>query len=401
MEVPGINAEGGVVKPVANAAHMLLLPGWAVAIKVLGRDELHTWVGALVASGVSVAAYMALFLALNGVRRVFCRALEHAHAADDASVGLGRRRFLVNAAAVSTVAVPAAALGRSTMHVPWNLQVRRYRIPIAGLPVALDGIRIVQVSDTHLGPRVPAAFIRDAVDQAVALQPDCFVITGDYVHDGARHIDEAVDLFKPLVAAAGSLGVIGTLGNHDWYADGPRISAALTEIGVHMVDNDRVFIDAATRRIVPDAPAAGLCVGGFGDLMTDAVDVDAALRDVPIDMPRIVLSHHPDCAELADVRGRRGGLKADAPGRDAAVRERRIDLMVSGHTHGGQIRLPILGPVMVPSAYFKKYEGGHVQGPAFPVVISRGVGMSILPVRWGVPPELVEMTLVRATESVD
>jgi predicted MPP superfamily phosphohydrolase len=94
-------------------------------------------------------------------------------------------------------------------------------------------------------------------------------------------------------------------------------------------------------------------------------------------MPRLLLAHEPDTAELPQLN-------------------HRVDLMLAGHTHGGQVKLPLLGTPVVPSAFGSKYAGGLVQGPAYPVLVSRGIGTSIVPVRWGVPPEVVVITLTRA-----
>jgi predicted MPP superfamily phosphohydrolase len=164
------------------------------------------------------------------------------------------------------------------------------------------------------------------------------------------------------------------------------ISGYLSEIGIRMVDNAHVLINAKTRRFAEGSsmPSEALCIAGVGDLMMDFVDIHAALEAVPEDVPRVVLSHNPDVAELAPLRG---GSGREPP---------RVDLMMSGHMHGGQIALPFVGPLYVPSRWGRKYEGGLVKGPSFPVLVSRGVGMSICPVRICVPPELVEVTLVRA-----
>ena len=102
-------------------------------------------------------------------------------------------------------------------------------------------------------------------------------------------------------------------------------------------------------------------------------------------LKRIVLAHTPDTAEIPELTG--GGR---------SLRARRIDLMVSGHTHGGQVRVPLLGAPVTLSRYGQKYARGLVQGPICPVVISAGIGMSVFPVRFGVPPEVVEITLTRA-----
>ena len=113
----------------------------------------------------------------------------------------------------------------------------------------------------------------------------------------------------------------------------------------------------------------------MGDLWEDRVSFNDALAGVPEDMPRIVLSHNPDVAETMPA-----GF--------------RVDLMCAGHTHGGQVWVPTLGTPIVPSRYGSKYAGGLVQGPHCRVLVSRGVGMAILPVRFRVRPELVVIDLV-------
>lgn len=295
-------------------------------------------------------------------------------------VPISRRRFLAGGAlALGAGGVGSAA--HATMVEPWGLRVARARVTISGLPTSLDGMRIAHVSDTHLGPKVPAWAVRAAVDLTLSLRPDLVALTGDYVHRADESAEHAAELFRPLTGAPGCAGVVGVLGNHDWYGDGRRVSAALSRVGVRMIDNDRLFLDGASRTLLAREPAGEcLCIAGVGDLDMDRVDLPAALGAVRDRTARVLLSHNPDVAELDGVAG------ADAP---------RVDLMLSGHTHGGQVRLPLLGALWVPSAHGDKYTGGVAQAPRCPVVTSRGVGMSILPVRFNCPPEIVEITLTR------
>jgi predicted MPP superfamily phosphohydrolase len=252
------------------------------------------------------------------------------------------------------------------------------------LSESLNGVRAVFLSDTHLGPRIPAAYVSGVVEQALSLKPDLVLLGGDYVHAGSRYIRPAVDLFRPFIEA--HIPTVAVLGNHDWYNSRGLIGRHLSELGVRMVDNSHVLINARTRRFAEGSatPSEALCIAGVGDLMMDYVDIRSALEAVPEHMPRLLLSHNPDVAELAPLRG---GSGREPP---------RIDLMLSGHMHGGQIALPMIGPLYVPSRWGRKYAGGLVKGPKFPVLVSRGVGMSICPVRICVPPELLEVTLVRA-----
>jgi uncharacterized protein len=167
------------------------------------------------------------------------------------------------------------------------------------------------------------------------------------------------------------------LGNHDYYGDWRLVDAAIRRAGVTVIDNSRVFVDAA-RTLRAVAPESGLCLAGVQDFSEATPDVDAALVGVPGDMPRVMLSHNPDVAEVC--------IRPD----------HRVDLLVCGHTHGGQVILPLVGAMFVPSMFGDKYRHGLVQGPRCPVVISAGVGVTVMPVRFGVPPELVEITLAQA-----
>jgi uncharacterized protein len=383
-----------VLQTLNNVSHILTLPGW-VAVLIVGQGwRTGGWVYPLMASASAWAVWLSgAFVMLRARRAAVRLRVDRAEggwlaslARPAAPTALGppdssRRRFIVDAPiAVAGVGL-SGGLVRATVFDPWDLRIARYTIPIADLPPALEGLRLAQISDTHLGPRIPAAFIESAVAKAMAMKPDMVLLTGDYIHSGVVHIEPSAELFLPLFTLG--VPVVGVLGNHDWYGNGPRMRRALEAIGVRMIDNSRVFISATGGELQSDAPSEGLCLAGFGDLTEDGVDVEAALGGIPARMPRLLLSHNPDAAELPRFRGR----SASAP---------RVDLMISGHTHGGQVHIPFLGTPGVPSRYGQKYAGGLVQGPAFRVLISRGVGMSLLPIRLGVPPEISEITLVRA-----
>ncbi|MBX3375691.1 MAG: metallophosphoesterase [Phycisphaeraceae bacterium] len=372
-ELPG-------VKSAANAAHLLLGPFWVVC-NVLTKDwgVYNFWLSAL-------ACLLASGVVLLVVRRaVSWRASKlRNHAGDSSEERISRRRFLVDSPLLGGAALLAAVGGHSAAIAPYSIRLRRYRVPIHDLPESFDGLRAIFIADTHLGPRVPAAYIRDVIATALSLKPDLALLGGDYVHAGTRYIKPAAAMFRPLVEAG--VPVVGVLGNHDWYNSRGLVRTFLEKTGVHMVDNARVFLDAQSRRIVAQPPSSGICIAGVGDFLCDVVDADRALAGVPSGMPRVLLSHNPDVAELPTIAGRSG----------VGGGQRRIDLMLSGHTHGGQIGLPFIGPLYVPGNNGTKYAGGFVQGPAFPVIVSRGVGMSICPIRFCVPPELVEVKFTRA-----
>lgn len=375
---------GGPVRTLGNLAYILALPGW-VPLYALGFSGVRDHpAGIFAAHALAWGLWVVLLLAALKMRwRILDARFLRSEPADAEPAALpdpGRRRFMCNAAlgaaGIATVSSPTYA----TLIEPWAIRVRRHTIPIRNLPPALEGLRIAQFSDPHMGPRMPVSFIEQAAHLVADMRPDLVLLTGDYIHDGTEEIELAATVCEPMVAAAG-IGTVGVLGNHDWWGDGRAMSRALTGIGVRMIDNDRVWIDAATRSLTTTPGGESLAVVGLGDLTEDVIDTDHAFSNIEPATPRIVLAHQPDTAELGRL------TRSGAP---------RIDLMCSGHTHGGQVRIPFLGTPIVPSRYGSKYAGGLVQGPAFPVVVSRGIGMSLLPVRFGVPPEIVEITLTRA-----
>lgn len=255
--------------------------------------------------------------------------------------------------------------GYATFIEPLSLRVRRYDIPVRGLPRELNGLRIVQISDTHHGPFIPLSQIEFAIERANALMPDLVVLTGDYVHRTSRAVPGGVGVMKQIRAR---LGVAAVLGNHDHWEGAGACRGEFERAGIPLVDNVRLFLTPEGLGQAPQ-PGRSLCVAGVGDLWEDDVNFERALQGVDPSIPRVLLSHNPDTAELVP------------PGI-------RIDLMFSGHTHGGQVRLPVVGAPLAPTRYGAKYLGGLCHGPVSPVIVSRGVGMAGLPLRLAVPPEI-------------
>jgi predicted MPP superfamily phosphohydrolase len=230
----------------------------------------------------------------------------------------------------------------------------------------------VQLTDIHHGPNLSLDYVREVVAATNALRPDVVLLTGDYVYRSPRYI---VPVVRELAELRGSIGVVGVLGNHDWWEDATMTRNAFAQAGIPLIDNSRIFV-TPDRKLTANAHE-GLCIAGVGDYLEDYTRFDAALAYVPESMPRLLLSHNPDAAEDPD-------LLALKP---------RIDLMLCGHTHGGQVRFPGVGSMIVPSRFGQKYALGLVKGPACDVYVSRGIGTTILPIRFGVPPEIAMMEL--------
>lgn len=376
----GDGAWDAILKPIGNLLTLGGLPGWLfVRVFSLGRGELG---GAIIANALSAALWACgICIALSLRRSLLSPRGKPATPTSNPT----RRAFIVNSVGAFGALAAGGAASGATLVEPLRLRMARYRVPIADLPRSLDGMRIGFLADIHLGPRVSSDFVAEAVALARDLRADLYLLGGDYIAQSENYMEAAATLMRPLLdPALPSMGVLGVLGNHDWWENGPRMAKALREQGVMMIDNNRVFLDAQSRTIQRDpAQLSGpaLCIAALGDLVTDTTDIPRAFADIPADMPRILLTHEPDTAELYEL-----AYDGSAP---------RVDLMLCGHTHGGQVSLPLIGAPIVPSRYGQKYAAGLVKGPRFPVIISRGIGMSLIPVRWGVPPEVVEVTLLR------
>ena len=376
----------GIFRYFGNLFGVMCTPGWFVLVRLIatGAKPLHPdWVStAIIVNGLSWVFWLTLlWLILRGRRWLAGRTPV---AAEQGGEGSGsprepsRRRVIVNTLCAGSALAAGGSLAHGTLIAPWQLRVIRYRIPIKGLPPAFDGIRIGYASDTHLGPRIPESFVREAISQLAGLNPDLFLLGGDYVHNGPDQIGRAAKLFDVLVATGKP--VIGVLGNHDWYAGGAASHSALRAVGVRTIDNERVYL-RADRTMADRAPQGpSLCIAGVGDLWTDRCDPRAALDGVRPDVVRLMLSHNPDVADYPE-------LAPNGP--------HRVDLMLSGHTHGGQVVLPFIGAPVLPTQN-KSLAYGLMQGRACPVLISAGVGMSMIPIRVNCPPEIVEITLVAA-----
>lgn len=261
----------------------------------------------------------------------------------------------------------AGALGAYAFLVePRWLQVTRTRIHVRNLHPALEGFTLALLTDLHVGDGTPLSLIRRACRLAMAEKPDLIAVTGDLVADDATGFDEVLDALRCLAAPH---GVYAVPGNHDhivgigrWHRD---------------VGRQRAVMDLTNRAVVLDVGGARLCVAGVDDLSSG--DPDLGVLPPPEDRDfTLLLAHDPDQAE----RVRR---VCDA-----------VDLIVSGHTHGGQVRLPWIGALRNPAKHDDLYEEGLRRRPWTQVYTSRGVGTVHIPVRFLCRPEVAMLTLTGA-----
>jgi len=269
----------------------------------------------------------------------------------------------IRGALAAGAAATAAATWWTAWYEPRRLVVTEHTLRPPNWPESLDGLRVGALSDLHagLGHTNPAR-----VRQAVALlndqHPDVVCLLGDYLdstHFGMGRA-EPDEIAVELAGLEAPLGRYAVLGNHDWRAAGPAMGTALSRAGLTVLENEAAAV------------GRGLWVAGLADMRTRIPDVERALRDVPEGAPVLLLAHDPD-------------LFPSVPP--------RVSLTLAGHTHGGQVDVPVLRLIVVPSGHGVRYLGGLVEEEGRQLYISTGVGTAGLPLRFRRPPEVVILTL--------
>jgi predicted MPP superfamily phosphohydrolase len=241
------------------------------------------------------------------------------------------------------------------------LQVNEYKIPVRGLPDSFNGFRIAHITDVHYGLFVGRSFVKKAVRLANDCEPDVTVCTGDYVHE--RNGTGQIDIVWPVLAELkAKYGVFSVLGNHDHWADFDRSEYWLNETGQNLRHQ--------SVKIIKDDQE--IWFGGSGDFYEDTLRIDNAFSGVPEDKCKILLTHNPDAVDQNY--------------------STKINLAIAGHTHGGQVNIPFVGPPVLP-VHNKMYSSGYIKTPKTNIFISRGIGWAILPVRFNCFPEVAILNL--------
>ena len=277
-----------------------------------------------------------------------------------------RRTFLratLGAVGAAAIGLPAFRWYVTEVEPHW-LAVERVTLTLPRLPQAFDGMTIAQLSDLHLGP-VPSLdtslqMVRAAIRTAIELKPDLITVTGDFVRRTGWE-ESLLDTLRPLSA---SLGVFGVRGNHDWYRGVEHVTELASAAGMTMLVNDSAVIQRN---------GESLHIAGVDDLYGQHQDLGRALANVPREAAVILLAHEPDFA-------------------DTAALDERIVLQLSGHSHGGQVRVPLLDATWLPR-YGQKYPAGWYQIGAMQLYTNRGIGVVGVPVRFNCRPEVTLFTL--------
>ncbi len=253
--------------------------------------------------------------------------------------------------------------GLPILFEPYLFEVNTYRVPLSRLPAPFAGFRIAQITDLHYGFFMPDRFLERVVRRVNAIEPDLIACTGDFVHARGKmsNIDAVWDHLERLQAP---WGVWAVLGNHDHYLNFGRSLNRMTRKGMSL-----------RHRSVPlERGESRIWIGGVGDHQTDEERVDMAFRGVPAEACKILLAHNPETA--------------DSPFRTT------VDLVVSGHTHGGQVKIPFISPPKLPVRN-GRYISGLMQTERTRLFISRGIGWAGLPVRFNCFPEIAVLELVQ------
>jgi predicted MPP superfamily phosphohydrolase len=260
------------------------------------------------------------------------------------------------------------------------IELVQTEVRLAGLPEAFEGLRIVQVSDIHMDAYTEPYFLREAVAKVNDLRADMVMLTGDYVSEmpGTHAFNigagwQCANLLKELTCKQ----IYAVLGNHDIVVGPDAVTEALVKNGIPVLNNTYVPIER---------DGARFWLAGLGDPLTGHGKPDQAIpdsiRNVP-DEPVVLLCHEPDYADTL--------LKHPVG--------HAVSLMLSGHTHGGQVRLPFVGPLTLPGLGKKYIEGWFRFGAhagALQLYVNRGIGTVGVPFRFNCPPEITLITLRRA-----
>ncbi|MBS1808514.1 MAG: metallophosphoesterase [Acidobacteria bacterium] len=249
---------------------------------------------------------------------------------------------------------------------PNRLIVRSSTVEIPGWPQGFEQCKIVALADLHVGsPHITLDKVREIVARTNEQQPDLIVLLGDYVIQGVvggtfTDPETFTAVLKDLRAP---LGVYAVLGNHDWWFGAERVTAAFQQVGIRVLTNEAIPIQRNGQT---------LWLAGLGDYFSHKDDIEKTVRSITTTDPVLGLTHTPDIF-----------LKLPPP----------FILTLAGHTHGGQVNLPLLGRRVVPSDYGEKYAIGYVEEGSKRIFVSTGIGTSILPLRFRVPPEISVLTI--------
>ncbi|HLA12315.1 MAG TPA: metallophosphoesterase [Pyrinomonadaceae bacterium] len=278
-------------------------------------------------------------------------------------LNLTRRQFLSGLAAAPLVGVSATSVYARLIE-PYNYSISETDVFIKDLPAAFQGFRITQLTDVHHSRLVGLDQIERVVSLAQSTRPDLIALTGDYTTTYRRYIEPCAEILGRLNAPE---GVWAVLGNHDHYTDPELTTRALERHHIKVLNNKNTILIKRSET---------LQLAGIDDYSWAGTDWTRALHGLNRRTPTVLLSHQPNVLDLEEAQN--------------------VSLMLSGHTHGGQINIPLIG---APARFVTeelKYPRGLFRRGSAQLYVSTGTGVIGLPIRFGVRPEIAVLRLIRA-----
>jgi uncharacterized protein len=247
---------------------------------------------------------------------------------------------------------------------PHWIKIRIIQFSSNQIPVQFNNKKVVFVSDIHHGPYFSIDRVAKLVDKINSLEPDMIILGGDYVHREPKYIEP---VFKELSRLKSKSGIFAVFGNHDYWEDPIRIQACMKTAKIRNIENNSFWVKQNQDSIK---------IGGVGDLWENSQIIDNTINDVNGSDFCILVSHNPDYCEQ--------------------ITTDKVDLVLSGHTHGGQVSLFGFWSPILPSGFGQKYCYGLKKMNNFSIYITSGIGTITPPMRFFVRPEIVVINLIRS-----
>lgn len=284
-------------------------------------------------------------------------------------IRLSRRDFLkvLGVAALDFFLLAIGGVGYGFLMEPNQFKVETVRLKLPRLARSFSGLRLAQISDIHMGGWMNGKRFQRVADLVIDQKPDLLLITGDFMigHDALDISQQAIqDLILELSRLSSSFPTFAVLGNHDYWTDVETVRHILTSSGTTDLTN-------AVSTLKRGEDSLHIC--GVDDIWEGDARLDDVISQLGDGGPAILMAHEPDFADTSAATG-------------------RFDLQLSGHTHGGQVVLPFIGPPILPHLG-RKYPSGLYQVGEMIQYTNRGVGMARLPIRINCPPEITLFVL--------